>query len=235
MRRTVADVMTTDVVVARRSTPFKEVVRLMEERHIGSLPVVDDDGVEVLGVVSEADLLVKEQGLEASQKRMGRRRRALAAKAHALVAGDAMTSPAVTLPPETSVHEAARVMHERRLKHLPVVDRQGRLVGVVSRSDLLRVFLRTDDEIRREIVEEVLERTLWIDPATLEVKVVRGVVSIRGQVERKSLIPLVVSMIRAVDGVVEVEDLLSFELDDSELRADALAPWGVLPRSMRFP
>jgi CBS domain-containing protein len=233
MRRTVADVMTTDVVVARRSTPFKEVVRLMEERHVGSLPVVDDDGVEVLGVVSEADLLVKEQGLDRKPKRRGRR--AESGKAHALVAGDAMTSPAITLRPETSLHEAARVMHERRLKHIPVVDRQGRLVGIVSRSDVLRVFLRSDADIRQEIVEDVLERMMWIDPATLEVKVVRGVVSIRGQVERKSMIPLVVGLIHAVDGVVEVEERLSFELDDSEMRAESLAPFGVLPRGLRYP
>jgi CBS domain-containing protein len=226
MRRTVADVMTTDVVVARRSTPFKEVVRLMEERHVGSLPVVDDDGVEVLGVVSEADLLVKEQGLGR------RRRRAEAGKAHALVAGDAMTSPAIVLRPEASLHGAARVMHERGLKHLPVVDGHGRLVGIVSRSDLLKVFLRTDDEIRREIVEDVIGRTLWIDASTLDVKVVDGVVTVRGQVERKSLIPVMVGLIQAVDGVVEVEDGLSFELDDSELRPPAMVPFGVLPRGL---
>ena len=233
MRRTVADVMTTDVVAARRSTPFKEVVRLMEERHVGSLPVMDDGGVEVLGVVSEADLLVKEQGLEVPAKR--RRRRAGSGKAHALVAGDAMTAPAVTLRPETSVHEAARVMHERRLKHVPVVDGHGRMVGIVSRSDLLRVFLRSDRDIRREIVEDVVERMLWIDPDTLEVEVVRGVVSIRGQVERRSLIPVAVGLIHSVDGVVEVEARLSFALDDSEVRAESLAPWGVLPRGLRYP
>jgi CBS domain-containing protein len=231
MRRTVADVMTTDVVVARRSTPFKEVVRLMEERHVGSLPVVDDDGIEVLGVVSEADLLVKEQGLDVPAGR-GRRRRAIAGKAHALVAGDAMTSPAVVLPPEASLHGAARVMCERGLKHLPVVDGHGRLVGIVSRSDLLRVFLRSDDEIRREIVEDVVQRTLWIDPSSIDVKVTRGVVTLRGQVERKSLIPVMVGLIQAVDGVVEVEDGLSFELDDSELRPPAMVPFGVLPRGL---
>jgi CBS domain-containing protein len=125
-----------------------------------------------------------------------------------------MTSPAVTARPEWAVVEAARAMERGRVKRLPVVDDSGRLIGVISRADLLRVFLRGDRAIREEITGDVLVRTLGVPPAAVTVYVVDSGVTLRGTVERKSTIAVAVRLCRAVDGVVEVSEHLDYEVDD---------------------
>lgn len=214
--RMVSDLMTTSVVRAHRDAGFKEIAKLLAEYGITAVPVVDDDDRPV-GVVSEADLLRKEAALldPAGLLPVLRPRPEERAKAEAATAGELMNSPAVTARPQWTVVEAAQVMERHHVKRLPVVDEAGRLVGVISRADLLRVFLRGDSAIRAEISGEVLVRTLGIAPSAVIVRVVDGRVSLSGTVERKSLIPVVVRLCRGVDGVVDVTAELRYRTDDT--------------------
>jgi len=226
MKRTVADAMTRDVVVAHPQTPFKEIVRRMREARVSALPVLDDDG-RLVGIVSEADLILKEDPELDETARLfeGRHRRTDRQKAAGLFARELMTSPVVTIGPTESLGEAARLMHRRQVKRLPVVDEEGRLVGILARSDLLTVFLREDAEIEREVREDVIRRTLWIDPDTVTVRVREGVVRLEGQLERRSLIPVLERLVSSVDGVVGVELALSYQIDDTVSAPEIPLPW----------
>ncbi|MCK7622529.1 CBS domain-containing protein [Streptomyces sp. RS10V-4] len=195
--RRVADLMTPNAVTVQRGTRFREIARLLDEYDITAVPVVDDDA-RPLGVVSEADLL----------------RRQLS-KTGATTAEAIMTSPAVVARPEWNVVEAARTMEQRKVKRLPVVDADGRLIGVISRSDLVQLFLRRDRAIQEEILEEVLTRTLGVAPSAVTVDVGDGTVTLTGALERRSLIPIAVRLCESVDGVVDVIDRLSFAHDDT--------------------
>ncbi|MFI1518633.1 CBS domain-containing protein [Kitasatospora cineracea] len=206
--RTVRDVMTRDVVTARRDTTFQEITGLLLRHHVGALPVVDERHRPV-GIVSEADLVRAEAGPPG--------RRGGPARGGTGSAEQLMTSPVVVARPDWSLVGTARVMHHGRLKHLPVVDGDGRLTGVVSRSDLLRPLLRDDEEIRREIVDDVLLGSLWLPAHAVRVAVEDGVVTLTGTVERRSLVPLVETMCRSLDGVVEVRQSLAFTRDDTLL------------------
>lgn len=203
--RCVSDLMTRDVVRTGRDTPFKEIAKLLMEYDITALPVVDDADRPV-GVVSEADLLRKEaqQSDPAGLLPAAHTPHADRAKAEAITAEGLMTSPAVVSHPECSVVEAAREMESHHVKRLPVVDDSGRLVGVISRADLLRVFLRRDSAIREEIQGDVLTRTLGLAPYSVTVHVVDGRVTLKGTVEQANLIPVVERLCRGVDGVVDV-------------------------------
>jgi CBS domain-containing protein len=215
MRR-VLDVMTTEVICASRDTPYKQLVRLLLDRKISALPVVDDRR-HVVGIVSEADLLLKEElPPEADEAPLLERkhRRIQRGKAHGAVVADVMTTPVVTIGEHATVAEAARLLHARGVKRLPVDNAVGRLVGIVTRSDLLKIFLREDEELRREVVEDVIRRDLRMDPSCLQVEVSDGVVALRGEVERSSMIPLLVRAVYGVDGLVRVDDQLSYEVDD---------------------
>lgn len=233
MRRNVCDVMTTEVICASPKTPYKELVRLLVDRGVSALPVVDDPR-HVVGIVSEADLLLKEELLPEPKEAPlleRKRRRIQRAKAHGLMAADVMTTPAVTIGEHATVAEAARRMHARGVKRLPVDNAVGRLVGIVSRSDLLKVFLRNDEEIRREVLEEVICRDMGMDPHRFHVLVGDGVVVLEGSCERRSLIPFLVRAVYGVDGVVGVENRLGFELDDTRLTLMyPLYPWAVPSR-----
>ncbi|WP_329560512.1 CBS domain-containing protein [Kitasatospora sp. NBC_01266] len=206
--RTVHDVMTREVVTARSDTPFKEVAALFHRNDVTAIPVIDDQG-RPLGVVSEADLIRKEAVLPDPEGRdPGRWLDAHdRARAEAETAGGLMTSPAVTARAGWSVAEAARAMDKHKVKRLPVVDEVGRLVGIVSRSDLLQVFLRHDSAIREEINHDVLGQTLWLAPDEVRAAVHDGVVTLTGRVPRRSLVPITEQLCRAVDGVVAVPSL----------------------------
>ncbi|WP_151478295.1 CBS domain-containing protein [Streptomyces albicerus] len=214
--RIVSELMTTGVVSVRQDAAFTEIAKLLAEHDITAVPVVDDSDRPV-GVVSEADLLRKEAGrLDATGSLPGPDPQSAArAKAEATTAGGLMTSPAVTARPEWTAVEAARAMERNRVKRLPVVDGSGRLIGVISRADLLRVFLRGDRAIREEISGDVLVRTLGIPPTAVTVHVVDGRVTLRGTVERRSTVPVVVRLCRSVDGVVEVSEHLDHRVDDT--------------------
>ncbi|MBW8802665.1 MAG: CBS domain-containing protein [Catenulisporales bacterium] len=205
-----------DVVVVHAGTPFKEIARRLAERRISAVPVVDEQ-TRVVGVVSEADLLHKESRLEPQRPSVfaGRQGARAQEKGDAVTAEGLMTSPAVTVGPGDDVVRAARLMADHKVKRLPVVDKHGRLLGIVSRADLLGLFTRPDAEIRSEVLDGVLLRTLWIDPREMDVSVADGVVRLRGTVETRSVAELVGKMVRHTDGVVDVFNELAWVRDDS--------------------
>ncbi|WP_432072750.1 CBS domain-containing protein [Streptomyces wuyuanensis] len=195
--RRVADLMTPDAVAVRPGTTFKEIARLLDEFGISAVPVVDVDG-RPMGVVSEADLVRRQ-----------------ASGGGAATAQGLMTSPAVVARPEWSVVKAARVMDKNRIKRLPVTDDAGRVIGVLSRSDLIQLFLRRDRAIQEEIIEDVLTRTLRLSPSAFSVEVTDGRVTLSGTVPRRSLVSVTVRLCESVDGVVDVTDRLTFTWDDT--------------------
>lgn len=227
MGRTVEDVMTRDVVVAREDMPFKDVARLMWAAGVTALPVV-----------SEADLVLKEELAAGGEPRVVRlRRRADRAKAAATVARDVMTAPAVVIGPGATAGQAARLMHAKGVKRLPVVDPAGRLIGIVGRADLLRIFLRPDDLIRREVEHDVVERTLWLTPkeAGVRVEVADGIVTLSGEVDRKSVARILAGLTAGIDGVVGIEDRLTYRIDDDRARGNGARSPDVLPEALRWP
>ncbi|MEU5807869.1 CBS domain-containing protein [Streptomyces sp. NPDC047718] len=201
---TVADVMTTRVVAVTPATGFRDIVAAMERWKVTALPVVEGEG-RVVGVVSEADLLPKEEfhehrpGLIEQMRRLGD-----TAKAGSTRAEDLMTSPAVTIRPDATLPRAARLMAERRVKRLPVVDADGTLRGIVSRADLLKVFLRSDEDLTAEIRRDVVERVFPLSHEAVEVTVSHGIATLAGRVQDPALIPLAERLARAVEGVVDV-------------------------------
>ncbi|MFB7596173.1 CBS domain-containing protein [Streptomyces sp. NPDC056160] len=200
-QRTVGDLMTPSVVSVRPGTPFKEIARILDEYEITAVPVADDQDRPV-GVVSEADLLRKQTS-----------------GGGATSAGDLMTSPAVVAEPDWHAVRAARTMERHKVKRLPVVDGNGRLIGVISRSDLVQLFLRRDHAIQEEIVEDVVVRTLGLPPSALGVEVAEGRVTLSGTVAHEHLVPILVRLCESVDGVVEVVDRLGPGQDEAAGRA----------------
>jgi CBS domain-containing protein len=218
MTSLVRDVMTTGVVTVEPWTPFREIVTRLAEHRISAAPVADAEG-NVLGVVTEADLLLKQEHADLEFNlplAWNRRRRLEREKAAAVVAGELMTTPAVTVPPTATVTEAARRMHTAGVKRLPVVNEAGRLAGIVSRADLLKVFNRSDEAIWREIMDDVITGDFMMDPSRFFIDVTDGVVVLQGRVERSRLIAFLVRAVHAVEGVVRVEDRLTFDLDDRD-------------------
>ena len=213
----VGDVMTRDVVSVTPDTPLKDVAAALVERGISGLPVCDADGA-VVGVLSEADLLVKQGG---SPERSGGLFAWLVetasapdlAKLRAHTAGEAMTSPAVTVETASPVSEAARTMVSLGVNRLPVVE-DGRLVGIVTRADLVRLFTRSDEEIARDIRQDVVKR-LWIAPERIEIEVEQGEVVLRGEVDTEVEAGLLEKRIPLVAGVVGVRSELSWAVDRS--------------------
>lgn len=209
MASTVADVMTRNVVALRKDAQFKDIVQVMRARRFSAFPVLDDDD-KVIGVVSEDDLLIRE-GFRAPGA--GPRflvRHADRVKAGGLTAADLMTTPAITIRPEAGVAEAARTLHTKHVKRLPVVTGDGRLVGVVSRVDLLGVYDRPDADIRSEIVKQVIESEFALDSLALTVTVESGVVTLSGPVPSEAVALSLVDDVRQVDGVVVVRDRLEY-------------------------
>ncbi|MFF5859457.1 CBS domain-containing protein [Streptomyces sp. NPDC012751] len=214
--RTVEELMSRDVVRARRDTPFKELVRLLEENGVTAVPVVDELD-RPLGVVSEADLLRKsaDQADPTGRTPIPHLEAWERAKAEGSRAEELMSAPAVCARPEWTVVEAARLMEVQNVKRLPVVDETDRLLGIVSRGDLLRVFLRRDEALREEITGDLLRSTLGLDPRDVTAEVRDGRVTLAGTVEYRSLIPVIEQLCRGVDGVVSVSGNLSYRTDDS--------------------
>jgi CBS domain-containing protein len=201
----VGDVMTRAVVAVGRAALFKDIVVRMERWRVGALPVLERDG-RVIGVVSEADLLPKEEFRDSPPDRITRLRRpADLAKAGAVTAEQLMSSPAVTVHADATLAEAARIMALRHIERLPVVTADGVLEGVVSRGDLLKVFLRADDDLADEIRRDVLDVLFPAPVEPVHVTVAEGVVTLTGRVPDGTRIPPAVRMVRAVEGVVAVD------------------------------
>ena len=216
---TVASLMTREVVTAEPATPFKDLVARLTEGAFSALPVVDADGRPV-GVVSEADLIPKEEyrgGTEdAPSLFAGRDTRHRWQQAHGTTAADVMTSPVITAGPDEAASAAAHRLAVEGVRRLFVVDADGRLAGVLSRRDLLRVFLRTDDQIERQVATQVLQRTLWLEPTAVDVAVADGVVTLTGHLERRSEVEIAVRLTRALPGVVAVVGELTHSWDDTD-------------------
>ncbi|MCB5163853.1 CBS domain-containing protein [Streptomyces bambusae] len=198
-RYTVSDVMTHTAVAIGREASYKEIVELMHEWKVSAVPVLEGEG-RVVGVVSEADLLPKEE-FRREHPRLPEQLDE-ASKAGAVLAEELMSSPAVTVHPDATVAEAARIMARKQVKRLPVVNALGMLEGVVSRSDLLKVFLRPDEELEEEIRQVVLAELA--PGVSLDFSVRDGVVTLRGPLRDRALVPLLARAVRAVEGVVDV-------------------------------
>ena len=219
--RTVSDVMTSHVHVAAPLTPFKVLVRLIEENRVSAIPIVDQQG-RPIGIVSEADLLLKEQhhDLESSRALLHpKKRRHDRAKAEGTVASVLMTSPPITVASSTSLSQAARLMQEKNIRRLVVVDERGRIAGIVSRSDLLQVFLRTDDQLRDEIAGTLIPALFVSSTESIRVEVRSNVVTFSGEMDRKSDVEILTRMTREMDGVVGVVNRLSYRWDDTAAAA----------------
>ena len=215
----VRDAMSADVVSVTPETPLKDAAALLVRHGISGLPVVEADAV--VAVVSEADIVARSTGRRESRSLLG-----------ALLSGDreremdvegarvrdAMSAPAITIAPARQVAEAARVMVEHRVNRLPVVE-DSRLVGIVTRADLVRAFVRPDEELEREIREDVAETALWIESGRLDITVERGAVKLRGEVDRRADAELLERFTAAVPGVVSVASELRWLLDEPKLPA----------------
>lgn len=203
--RCVSDVMTHTVIAVGRTAPFKEIVRTLDQWKVSALPVLEGEG-RVVGVVSEADLLAKEEFHDHDPSRLEQRRRLEdLVKAGAGSAEELMTAPAVTVHADATLAEAAHAMATAHVKRLPVVDAGGRLDGIVSRSDLLKVFLRPDGDIEQEVRHRVVAPLFPGATHSVEVSVTEGVVTLSGELRDTSLIPVLARLVRGVEGVVNFE------------------------------
>jgi CBS-domain-containing membrane protein len=216
-RSTVADVMTTVVMSVAPEASFADVAHALFTAAVRAVPVLDEAG-RLLGVVSEADLLVTAERGE-DRHWWQRRPRHITREAHssragATTAGALMTTSVVTVGPDMTVAQAARTMREKGLSWMPVVDVEERVVGVLSRSDLLAVYLRDDAAIRREIEEQVLAHMLAVDPDRVDVAVADGVVTLTGELDTRADTELAVRFVERLEGVVSVVDWLTYAVDE---------------------
>ncbi|MBB5801203.1 CBS domain-containing protein [Saccharothrix ecbatanensis] len=215
----VASLMTREVVKVDVGAPFKEIAAVLTDGAFSAVPVVDTDG-RPIGVVSEADLLPKEEyrgGTEPGPSVFARRdTKQRWRQAQGTTAADVMTTPVTTIGPDAPASAAAHKLAVEGVRRLFVVDSDGRLVGVLSRRDLLKVFLRSDEDLRRMVVREVLQRSLWVEPTAVEVEVVDGVVTLRGKIERRSEADIAYRLTLAMPGVVDVHNHLSYGWDDTD-------------------
>ncbi|MCE7004617.1 CBS domain-containing protein [Kibdelosporangium philippinense] len=209
---TVAMVMTKDTITVTPDTEFKDIVEILTRYSISAVPVVGGDGVPI-GVVSEADLTPKQERPEPPSLLASKRARQSWHKASAGRAVDLMAVPVRAVEASESVSFAARELHRRGVRRLFVMD-HGRLVGVVSRRDLLKVFLRSDEEIRADIEHEVFQRVLWADPTAITVAVNRGVVTLTGQLDRRSEVEIAGRLTTTIPGVVDVRNRLDCAWND---------------------
>lgn len=221
----VRDVMTREVITVTPEMRLRDLAHLLTERQISGAPVVDADGI-CIGVISEADLLAKQLSRPASRRLplewiLGEhhdadelRRRA------AITVGQAMSSPPVRIELDRPVREAAALMVDRGVNRLPVIS-EGRLAGIVTRSDLVTAYLRQDADILHAVREKVLRETMWLDPNAFDVDVRDGVVRIAGLVDRRSTAGIVARLIGITDGVTEVQSGLAWDWDDTQVEPAA--------------
>lgn len=201
----VRDVMSTRVMTVHQGLPFKAVVAMLRDQQVSAFPVVDEEN-RVVGVISEADLLVKEALLaDGSPRRIRSRMRA---KADGVTAADLMSTPPATIGPDEPVARAARLMSLRHVKRLPVTDDAGRLIGIITRADVLAVYDRADDEIRQEITQNLIQGKFGCDPARFTVTVDNGIVTLAGTPETGAVGTEILDAIGRVEGVVAVRGQL---------------------------
>ena len=215
--------MTTDVAVVRETAGYKDILAVMRQRHVSAVPVLDSAG-HLAGVVSEADLLLKVIGAEdLAGHLISTGRRGEQSKASGVTAAELMSTPAVAIGPQESVAAAARRMHGHRVKRLPVVDETGQLVGIVSRVDVLSVFARPDEQIRDEVVREIIAAQFALDPSTFDVAVTAGIVTVTGQADNQAVARQLTDAVRHVEGAVDVRDRITYP-PAAEPEAPSLRP-----------
>lgn len=222
-RWTVADVMTYGAVSVAEDTPFKEIVETLEAHGINAVPVIDRSN-RVIGLVTSADLVPKIEFAGAHDRSHlfeGRKHREARRKSDATAAAELMTTPATTVLPQTSLVDATKIMNGG-LKRLPVVDELGRLVGMVTRKDMLKVYQRSDADVGADIATAVLTNLVGVEPWQVRTAVHDGTVTLTGQVDRRSLVADVVREVERVDGVVAVTSELGYLVDDVDAGAEAL-------------
>ncbi|MFF7728784.1 CBS domain-containing protein [Streptomyces sp. NPDC008001] len=204
-RRTVDDVMSHTVVAVSQTASYKEIAKTLAEWKVSAMPVLAGEG-RVIGVVSEADLLAKEE-YKGREPPDAARPEELAelAKAGARTAEDLMSTPAITVHADATIAEAARTMALKGVKRLPVVDAEGKLVGIVSRADILKIYLRSDEDIAEEVRDEIVAHLFPHRRPSVEVRVEEGVVALSGRLPDATIAPLVARLVRAVEGVVDVD------------------------------
>ena len=200
MHAYVKDVMTTEVIAARADASWADLAAVLHEHRISGFPVVDGEGV-VVGVVSESDLLARQASARARRKQADPAR---------LTAADLMSWPPATIGPDETVRHAARLMYSRKLRRLPVVDHRGRLLGIVTRADLLSAFNRPDEEIRREITQDVIADGFFTDPSRFTVTVHDGIVTLEGAPGSLVLGSSIVDQVGHLEGVVAVRDRFTY-------------------------
>lgn len=226
MQPAVKDVMTTDVIWVRKDASFKEIATALHEHQVSAFPVLDDKA-QVIGVVSQSDMLPKEALIDEQDSVRG----GIASifhhkdekKAAGITAGDLMTGSPVTVAPEETVEHAARLMYKHRVGRLPVVDASGRLVGIVSRTDVLAVFDRSDEDIRKEITDDVILYEFLDNRHALTVTVKDGIVTLKGVPETSATGHAIVHRVRHVPGVVAVRDRFHYPPDGPGDHFDVLA------------
>jgi CBS domain-containing protein len=225
----VQDIMTRSVISVGPDTALRDIARLLDEHRISGVPVVDERGA-LLGVVSEADFLVEAQGGTSVRRspiaRLFGRAGDVESPGHrhfASTASELMTSPVITVGPEVLIADAAAVMTRHRINRLPVID-DGRLIGIVTRADLVRSYVRTDEQLADSIREDVLVRTLWLDPDAFEVTVVDGVATISGEVDRRSSAEMIGRTAVLVPGVRDVISHVTWAIDDADLKSGTPRP-----------
>jgi CBS-domain-containing membrane protein len=225
----VQDIMTRSVISVGPDTALRDIARLLDEHRISGVPVVDERDA-LLGVVSEADFLVEAQGGTSVRRspiaRLFGRAGDVESPGHrhfASTASELMTSPVITVGPEVLIADAAAVMTSHRINRLPVID-DGRLIGIVTRADLVRSYVRTDEQLADSIREDVLVRTLWLDPDAFEVTVVGGVATISGEVDRRSSAEMIGRTAVLVPGVRDVISHVTWAIDDADLKSGTPGP-----------
>lgn len=214
--QTVASVMTRKVITVTPETSFKEAVRLLRLNRVSGMPVIDKSG-QLVGIVSEADLLNKAEKREPDAYVLDSRKHRLdRSRAAALDVASAMSREVTTVRPDFPVARAAREMHARGFKRLPVVDENGRLVGIVSRGDLLKVFLRSDEELLAEVAGILAQAASIFGAHGLTAAVSGGVVDLGGTFASKSRLEATLRAVAAIDGVIGIHNRFAFEVADGE-------------------
>jgi CBS-domain-containing membrane protein len=214
VKRLVGDVMTHGAIAAHEGALFKEIVDAITRNRISAVPVIDAER-HVIGVVSESDLLTRIVGEQGSAPRgVHHSRRDTQRKLHGATARELMTTPAVTVKANTTVADAARIASRHKVRRLPVVDDAGILIGIVTRADMLAVFLRYDGDIRED-VEKLIRYHTEFDRSSITVQVEEGIVTLSGELERALLAARLVYAVRAINGVIDVVDQLRFRFNDT--------------------
>ncbi len=214
----VVDLMASEVISVRRETSLRDAARLMVEKGISGLPVTDEEGT-LVGVVSEGDFLRKEvdRGDLMGRGLLGVLFDNRDSLAEAETVGEVMAENVFTVSPEATLVEAARTMTSHGVKRLPVVTREGKLVGVISRRDVVAAFTRPDELIEDEIKEDILRRLLFLDPELLDISVKAGVVMISGELPTRTDTRLLEAMVQRTDGVIRAEIDVTWRLDDTQV------------------